>query len=230
MAVFALADLHLGFSVDKPMDIFGDQWKGHPEKIEANWRETVGEGDTVLLPGDLSWGMTFEEARPDLEWIGRLPGRKILVRGNHDYWWSKIGQLRELLPTSMTALQNDVVSVENLTIAGSRGWDIPIEGLSPDVSSDAKVFERERLRLKMSLEKAPKDLPIVVMMHFPPFVEGFDHAGFSDILERFGVRAVVFGHYHGPDAARAFTGRRGGVNYIFCAADGVGFRPVPVDF
>jgi uncharacterized protein len=228
LAIFALADLHLGFAADKPMDIFGAQWKDHPGKIERNWRAAVGPDDTVLLPGDLSWGMTYDAAEPDLKWIHELPGKKIVIRGNHDYWWSKITRLRGLLPPSIIPLQYECMVAENYVIAGTRGWTLPVPGLSEDIEADGKVYERERLRLDASLAKAPRGLPIIAMMHFPPFIKDVDHRGFSDILEQFGVAVCVYGHFHGPDAAKAFTGVRNGVRYVFCAADGVDFTPVRI--
>lgn len=228
MAIWALADLHLGFAVDKPMDIFGEVWRDHPAKIEAAWRETVAPEDTVLVAGDISWGMTLDEAMPDLEFIDRLPGRKVMIRGNHDSWWVKIGQLRKRVPASIHVLQHDATIVEGFAVCGTRGWDLPIPGYSMNVLADEKVFERERQRLRLSFEKVAPGWPIIVMLHYPPVVKGRDAVGFSDIIEEFGAHTVVYGHYHGPDKDLAFEGERNGVRYIFCAADAVGFRPVRV--
>jgi uncharacterized protein len=226
VSLYAIADLHLGFAVEKPMDIFGEQWKDHARKIETAWKETVEDDDTVLIPGDISWAMTLEQARADLDWIHTLPGRKILLRGNHDYWWSSLAKVRNALPISMTALQNDHLVVEDYAIAGTRGWNIPVEGFSDDLEADRKIFERERGRLELSLSKIPPERTVIAMTHFPPVIKGNNHPGFSDILEKRGVRLCVYGHYHGADVARAFQGELRGVRYVFCAADGVDFRPV----
>lgn len=208
------------------MDIFGDQWRDHHLKIEEAWQAAVRPEDMVLLPGDLSWAMTLEEARVDLEWIDRLPGKKIILRGNHDYWWSSIKKVRDALPPSMMALQNDFFETEKYIIAGSRGWNLPLEGLSQDIAADEKIFQRERGRLILSLRNAPKGKPLIVMMHYPPFVKGCKETGFSDILEEYGAAICVYGHFHGPDSKRAYVGKHGNVRYYFCAADGVNFAPV----
>ncbi|MCB9487467.1 MAG: metallophosphoesterase [Deltaproteobacteria bacterium] len=230
MAFFALADLHLGFSVDKPMDIFGDQWIDHPAKIEAGWRATVGEDDVVLLAGDISWGMTLEEAAADLDFIHRLPGRKIMIRGNHDYWWSSANKVRRALPPSIRIVHHDYVVVDDFVVAGTRGWNIPVpEICDDDVEADAKIFERERGRLELAFRGIPKDKPLIAMMHYPPFFSDIDHVGYTDILEAAGARMVVYGHLHGEDHALAFNGVRHGVRYVFCAADGVDFTPVRLE-
>ena len=222
MAVFAISDLHLP-ARQKPMDIFGAHWENHFDRIAEDWRSRVTDEDIVLLPGDLTWAMHLEEALEDLGRIGELPGRKLILRGNHDYWWSAIGRVRRALPEGMFALQNDSMVLDGIVFAGSRGWTIPA-GENPD-ENDVRIYERERMRLEMSLKtarsKAP-DAPLVVMMHYPPLMESA--AGFSDILEQYGVDHCVYGHLHGAGLNGAIRGERGSVRYHQVSCDGLGFK------
>ena len=222
MAVYAIADLHLPARV-KPMDVFGEHWKNHFERIQADWRARVGEGDVVLLPGDLSWAMKLEEAIEDLNSIGALPGTKLLLRGNHDYWWSSIGRVRRALGENMYALQNDSVLIDGRLYAGSRGWVIPAPDAPED--DDTRIYNRERMRLEMSLQHArarDPQAPITVMMHYPPLTE--EQPGFSDILERYGVTDCVYGHLHGAGLYGAVRGDRRGVRYHQVSCDGLDFK------
>lgn len=221
MAVYAISDLHLPARV-KPMDVFGDHWKNHFERIQADWRARVGEEDVVLLPGDLSWAMRLEEALEDLNSIAALPGVKLLLRGNHDYWWSSIGRVRRALGENMYALQNDSVLIGGRLYAGSRGWTIPS---GEDAQDDVHIYNRERMRLEMSLKNArakDADAPITVMMHYPPLTE--ELAGFSDILEAYGVQDCVYGHLHGAGLYGAVRGERRGVRYHQVSCDGLDFK------
>lgn len=225
MAFFAIADLHLGFGVNKPMDQFGDQWIDHPRKIAEGWRRVVGEDDVVLIPGDISWAMRPREIEPDLKFLAELPGRKVLLRGNHDYWWQSIGKVRELLPAGFLAVQNDCLTIDGWAVCGARGWNIPGSGLPGN--DDPKLYKRERERLGLSLREAPAGLLKIVMLHFPPWLNGLEHRGFTDLLEKHGVAVCVFGHLHGaPDHRLAPRGERAGIHYLFCAADAVDFTPV----
>ena len=222
MTVFAISDLHLP-ARQKPMDIFGAQWENHFERISEDWRERVTDEDIVLLPGDLTWAMHLEEAMEDIYRVGELPGRKLILRGNHDYWWSAIGRVRRALPEGMFALQNDVIKLDGILFAGSRGWTIPI-GDNPD-EDDVRIYNRERMRLEMSLKAAKRidpDAPIVTMMHYPPLME--TAKGFSDILEAYGVSDCVYGHLHGAGLNGAIRGERGSVRYHQVSCDGLGFK------
>jgi predicted phosphohydrolase len=225
VAFLAIGDLHLGSLVDKPMDIFGEAWRGHVERLAANWRRVVTDDDVVLVPGDISWAMKLAEAAPDLQWLAALPGRKVLLRGNHDYWWEAIGKVRAALPARMIALQNDHVVLDGVVIGGARGWNLPTADGAGD--NDARIYARERQRLAMSFEKAPPDLPRIAMLHFPPALNGADDPGFTDILERLGVRVCVYGHLHGASDHRlGLQGEQRGVRYVLCAADAIDFTPV----
>ena len=221
MAVYAISDLHLPAG-QKPMDIFGPHWIGHFDRIRADWRERVKPEDTVLLPGDLTWAMRLEDAAEDLQSIGELPGRKILLRGNHDYWWSSIGRVRRALPEGMFALQNDAMLLDGRLYAGTRGWTLP----GPDAAEeDLKIYRRERMRLEMSLKCARRlseDALITALLHYPPLTD--DEPGFSDILEAYGVTDCVYGHLHGPAIYGAVRGLRGSVRYHQVSCDGLDFR------
>lgn len=222
MAVYAISDLHLPARV-KPMDVFGEHWKNHFERIRADWISRVGEQDVVLLPGDLSWAMRLEEAIEDLDSIAALPGTKLLLRGNHDYWWNSIGRVRRALKENMFALQNDSVLIGGRLYAGSRGWTIPAADAPED--NDMRIYNRERMRLEMSLKNARArdgEAPITVMMHYPPLTE--EQAGFSDILEAYGVQDCVYGHLHGAGLYGAVRGERRGVKYHQVSCDGLDFK------
>lgn len=205
------------------MDIFGPHWLNHFERIREDWLARVCAEDIVLLPGDLTWAMHLEEAMEDLARVGELPGIKLLLRGNHDYWWSSIGRVRRALPEGCFALQNDSMLLNGVLFAGSRGWQIPSE---PDGDSDdARIYRRERQRLEMSLSNArakSEDAPLVVMMHYPPRSENTE--GFSDILKNYGVERVVYGHLHGAGLAGAIRGEIEGIIYHQVSCDGLDFK------
>ena len=221
MSVFAIADLHLP-AQQKPMDIFGDHWKDHFQRVRQDWIERVRQDDLVLLPGDFSWAMRLEDAMEDLESVGALPGKKLLLRGNHDYWWSSIGRVRRALPEGMFALQNDSLRFDGRLYAGTRGWTLP----GPETSADdARIYQRERLRLEMSLKharRADESAPITAIMHYPPLTD--EEPGFSDILEAYGVEDCVYGHLHGAAIYGAVRGERRGVRYHQVSCDGLDFK------
>lgn len=233
MAIFGISDLHLSFSADKPMHVFGEHWRGHAERMAAAWDALVGADDVVLCPGDLSWAMRLEGAAPDLSWIAARPGRlKVLTRGNHDYWWSAIGKVRAALPPGLVALQNDAVDLGEVVVAGSRLWSCP--GALDFTAADEKIHLREVGRLRSSLELGRSiagERPLLAAIHYPPFAADRERSAtaYSALLEEFGVALCVYGHLHGRHAHRtAFEGERGGVRYRLIACDRLGFRPVQV--
>lgn len=229
VALYAIADLHLSFSTDKPMDIFGSQWDQYEEKIRDNWIRTVASTDTVLIPGDISWAMKLEDAAQDLRWIHELPGRKILLRGNHDYWWSSLSKMQKLY-SDMDFLQNNYYVYDSaegpVAICGTRGW------LSPNPNkfdeNDRKIYERELLRLKLSLDAAVADGHdrLIVMTHYPPTNDSKAYSGFQEIYEAYGVEKVVYGHLHSESSfASGLQGVHGSVEYRLVSCDYLGFKP-----
>lgn len=227
MRIFAIADLHLPGGDVKPMDVFGPHWERHFERISEDWRARVGEEDVVLLPGDTSWAMQLRDALPDLLRIADLPGRKILLRGNHDYWWSSLSRLRAALPEGFYALQNDALLLSGTLFAGTRGWLCTC-----DDPQDRKIHEREVQRLALSLQAARRlsaDAPIVAMLHYPPFPEPPEQTGFTRLLSEYGVRVAVYGHLHGASTARAFNGLFEGVRYQLVSCDALRFALCEVE-
>ena len=225
MRIYAIGDLHLPGAQSKPMDVFGAHWEGHFEKIEQDWRSRVQPEDLVLVPGDLSWAMTLEEATPDLRRICALPGCKLLLRGNHDYWWSSLTRVRAMLPEGNWALQNDARMIGDAVFCGTRGWNV-ISETSTD-AQNLKIYRREVMRLELSLKDAAEKAqgrPIVCMLHFPPFGEKRESSGFTELLESYGVHTCVYGHLHGEGIRAAFEGERGGVRYKLVSCDSLGFR------
>lgn len=223
MRLYAIADPHLSRAEPKPMTVFGPGWEGHPDAFFKGWCSVVDEEDLVLVPGDLSWAMRFEDALPDLEDIAELPGRKVILRGNHDYWWPSISKLRRSLPGGMFAVQNDAVEVDGVVVAGSRGWVCP--GSRGFTDQDDKIYRREAERLALSLRAAER-LPgryRVVMLHFPPTNPRLQPSAFTEMIKDFGPDALVFGHVHGDN--EGILGRLDGIDVHFVAADAIGFVP-----
>ncbi len=223
MRIYAIADLHLSLTSEKPMDVFGEAWRGHTEKLERNWRDTVAEDDLVLIPGDISWAMQLNAALPDLLFLGALPGKKILIKGNHDYWWSAIGRVRAALPAGMRALQNDSFAEDGVGICGSRGWLCP--GSGNFTADDEKIYKRELDRLSLSICSLPDVETKIAMLHYPPFADKDRGSGFTERFEAAGVQIAVYGHLHGEANRNAFEGERNGIVYHCVAADKLDFTP-----
>ena len=223
MRLFAIADPHLSRADPKPMDIFGPGWEGHPEAFFEGWRNTVADDDLVLVPGDISWAMHFEDALVDLRDIAELPGRKVLLRGNHDYWWPSISKLRAGLPDGMYAIQNDALEVDGVVVAGTRGWICP--GSHGFEDHDDKIYRREVERLRLSLRAAERleGHTFVVMLHFPPTNARLERSEFVDLIEDAAPDALVFGHVHG--GREAVLESMEGVDVHFVAADALQFVP-----
>lgn len=226
--LFALADLHLSLSGAKPMDVFGEAWTDHAGRMAKAWDRSVGPEDTVLLPGDLSWAGDLEEAAPDLEWIGARPGFKLLLKGNHDYWWPSLAKLRRALPDGCEPLQNTAVRVGEWVVVGARGWTSPDDPTAGE--QDAAIFRRELERLRLSIADADRRfdraLPRLAMVHYPPWVEGREPTEVVGVLRESGVKACVYGHLHGEDHRLGVVGVRDGLRFHLVAADAVAFEPV----
>ena len=201
MKVYAISDLHLSNAVNKPMEIFGAKWENYLEKIEKEINLKMSNDDILLLCGDLSWALKLTDAICDIEYISKFKGKKVIIKGNHDYWWQSISKVRETLPESVFAIQNDVLKFGDIIICGTRGWTCPENGtLSPD---DQKIYLREGERLKLSLEKMRQirqvNDKVICIMHFPPFNAKRQSSIFTEILSEYKVDAVVYGHLHGKD-------------------------------
>ena len=231
MKVFAVSDPHLSFTAEKPMSIFGAVWENHWEAIAADWLEKVGADDIVLLPGDISWGMTTDEARKDLETIGAMPGKKIYVKGNHDYWWGSLSKVRAILPEGSYCIQNDALKFGKFIFCGSRGWSVPEIGVKPD-PNDEKLLRREQLRLELSLKAAeklatgdPQEIKIG-MMHFPPFDSRMSSTPFTDLFAKYGVKKVVYGHLHGQKCRAELRSVKNDIEYYLTSCDITGNKLV----
>jgi predicted phosphohydrolase len=201
MALYALSDPHLSHGVNKPMDIFGNRWKDHTQRIKYFWERTVTENDTVVLPGDISWGMTLEEALPDLLFLESLPGKKILSKGNHDYWWVTLSKIKKAFEEhkieSIDLLYNNAFPCEDYAICGSRGWFT--ENASPSGTDFDKIVAREAGRIERSLIAGmalDKKEPLV-FLHFPPVMNDFVCREILDVLHKYGVKRCFYGHMHG---------------------------------
>ena len=221
MAIFGLSDLHLHINnPQKDMSIFGDIWKNHKDKIFRNWTNTVGKEDIVLISGDISWSLKYEDAAVDLAFIGDLPGKKIMVRGNHDFWWrrkatSKIQNDLE----NIFLLQGTSLMLDDIWFTGTRGWRLE-NGMPED---SRKIFDREINYLIRGLEAVPKDAGCkIVLLHYPPFNEDFKHNAFANILVDYKVDMVVYGHIH---SGEFMDGNINGVEYRYVAGDYLSFVP-----
>ncbi len=233
MKIFALGDPHLSFGRPKPMDVFGPLWADHPRQIAAAWDGVVGPDDVVLVPGDISWAHNLAEAAPDLQFLAERRGRlKVLLKGNHDTWWSSIGKVRAALPPGLAALDKDALRLpEGVVLCGARGWNLPDMPWS-DPEKDPPLYHRELERLGLSLAAArrlaqPGDA-LLALLHYPPLGPGGTASRVLEKLAAAGVARAVYGHLHGDDHRWAPRGPHGGVDLVFVAADYTGFAPVEV--
>lgn len=226
MRVYAIADLHLATVTPKPMTVFGPNWAGHPQAIFDQWQELVRPQDLVLLPGDLSWAMRLPDAMTDLAPVAALPGTKVLLRGNHDYWWPTAAKLRAALPPGMLAVVNDAVRVGNVVVCGSRGWLTP--GHEPLSDDDTRLLTREAERLSLSVKAAralrqPGD-HLILMLHYPPATPPYPANPITRVIDDARPDLIVYGHLHGVPVERSLR-HVGGVPAHLVAADGLKFRP-----
>lgn len=224
MRTFIVGDLHLGNdpSIEKPMAVFGDAWKDHDKRIQEYWDQTVSPEDLVIIAGDISWALHLDEALADLVWIHERPGRKVLIKGNHDLWWTGITKLN-LLYDDLYFLQNTCFDAGDFMICGSRGWICPgTEGFS---EQDKKIYLRESLRLRASLEDARRkaDKEIIGVLHYPPTNDKMQSSAFTGLFEEYGVSRVYYGHLHGQDAfKKGLRGNLNGVSYELISLDYLG--------
>lgn len=228
MALFAIADLHLSFGTDKPMDVFSG-WDNYTERIENNWRKVVNDNDTVVIAGDISWSMSLDNLYNDFKFINDLPGKKLIIKGNHDYWWDTMKKMKAFLNENgfdtINIIHNSaekVDGIEGIAVCGTRGWFY-------DAVGDKKVLLREAGRLETSISVAEKaGLEPIVFLHYPPVYNGYCCDEIMDVLKAHKVRRCYFGHLHGKAAATAFEGEYEGIVFRLISCDHTGFAPVIV--
>lgn len=224
MKVYAISDLHLSINNPKPMDIFGNNWDNYWKKIKSNWKNVVTENDVVLISGDISWALKLQDAIPDLEEIDKLPGKKIIIRGNHDYWWTSYQKVKNVLPKNICAVQNNAVAFDDVVICGTRIWSIPTDNSS---EHDKKIYARELIRLKMTLDEANNlsqgKLPIILMLHYPPFNALWQDSEVTNLIDNYkNVQHVVYGHLHGKDCRAQKVVIKNDIPYHLTSCDQVG--------
>ncbi len=231
MIIYTISDLHLPLGIDKPMDIFGRRWENYVEKTEYNWKNTVKEDDLVILGGDFSWATYLEESEKDFEFLNDLPGQKILLKGNHDYWWTTHSKLKKFMEekkfSTVSFLHNNSYLAGNIGICGTRGWSLD----SITSAEDKKIYERELLRLKLSIDdaKGKGAERIFVFTHFPPVTEQLKSTAFHRILAEEKVERCVYGHLHGISHKNAFEGIIDGVEYTLASGDYTGFELIKLE-
>lgn len=234
MSIYAIADLHLSFIEDKPMEVFGSNWENHAEKIKNNWIGKVKDDDYVILPGDFSWAMYLKDTYKDFEYLEKLPGNKILLKGNHDYWWGGISKMDEYLKennfSNINFLYNNAYLIENVLIVGTRGWNLT------DSEENEKMLNRECIRLKLSIDyginKFGNDKEIIVFMHYPPISKAGLSNGYTrkyiEILKEYGVKKCYYGHLHGSSHNEAIEGNVNGIEFYLVSSDYLNFNLVKV--
>ena len=231
MRIYAIGDLHLAGGTGKTMDRFGEHWHRHDAKVFEAWDRVVGENDVVLIVGDTSWAMRLEDARPDLDRIGRQKGRKLLLKGNHDYWWGSREKLRKVLDPSIEIVNASSIVIDGIAIAGTRGWLCPNDLFFE--ADDAKIYEREVGRLKTALEslrgRQSEYEALIVAMHYPPTNDRHEPSGFTDLIDGCSAALCVYGHIHGEYIRTALTGMRGRTDYRLVSADAVDFAPALIE-
>lgn len=228
MAVYAIADLHLSFGTDKPMDVFSG-WTDYTERIKTNWQKLVGKDDTVVIAGDISWAMKLNETDADFSYINSLNGRKIILKGNHDYWWSTKAKMEKYLADkgfdTISILHNNYYVADGTAICGTRGWFYDAEK-----DADMLILRREVGRLRMSIEPAIKDgYDPVVFLHYPPVYNNMECEEIMNVLREYNIKKCFYGHIHGGNAARrAFNGEKYGIRFRLTACDYLGFTPLAI--
>jgi len=231
MAIYTIGDMHLSFSEDKPMSIFGENWNDHEEKIKKDWIEKVKENDLVVIPGDFSWSTYLKETVKDFGFLNKLPGKKLLLKGNHDYWWTTLKSMREFLEENnfenIDFIYNTAYEFENYIIAGTRGWGQNEEG------EDKKLLKREAGRLELSLKEASKlnvngEKEVIVFLHYPPIIKSNitnnEMSDFIKIMRTYNVKRCYYGHLHSSSIREAVEGQYYGIDFKLVSADGLAFK------
>ena len=226
MAIYTIADLHLSFNTDKPMNVFGKNWDNYEEKIKEDWLSKVKDEDLVILPGDYSWAMYLEETEKDFEFINNLPGKKILLKGNHDYWWTTVTNMRNYIKEkkfeNIDFLHNNSYEFEDKIITGTKGWN-----LSAD-DEDIRLTNREVARLELSIKdginRYGNDKEIIVFMHYPPVTKNYMQTGYMEIMKKYNIKRCYYGHLHAQSIIDAVEGDVDGIELKLVSSDGVDFK------
>lgn len=244
MKIWAISDPHLSFGVlNKNMDVFGSKWKGYTDKIKENWEKQISTNDLILIPGDISWAMEAKEAIPDLEWLHALKGTKVILKGNHDYWWGSLNKAKAILPSSIHLIHNNALYWPGVAIGGTRLWDTseynfneyidyipnPKVKIKETQEDQQKIFERELIRLEMSLKELKADAPLrIALTHYPPISADLKDSKASKILEKYQVNICLFGHLHNVKQEAHLFGEKNGVKYILTSCDYLNFNPIQI--
>lgn len=236
MAIYAIGDLHLSFGEDKPMDIFGDNWKNHYEKIKNNWNKKIKDEDTVLLPGDFSWAIDLEGTKKDFEYLNSLPGKKVMINGNHDYWWTTSKKMNDFLEENnfkdIYFIKNNAIQISNLIIVGTRGWSFT------DTENGEKMYNRETIRLENSIKYAyqnfqTENCKIICMLHYPPITKTMiaknEPSKYLEILKKYNINHLIYGHLHGESHLDAVEGNVDGVELKLVSSDFLNFEPYCIE-
>lgn len=230
MSIFVIADLHLSFNNPKPMDVFGENWINHEEKIRKNWIENVKKEDIVILPGDFSWEMYLEKTKLDFEYLNNMPGNKILLKGNHDYWWTTVTSMRKFLKennfTNIDFLYNNSYEYDGKILCGTRGWSIV------DEQMDKRLINRELIRLELSIKdginRFGNDKEIIVFMHYPPITKAKiiaqQEMEFIELMKKYKIKRCYYGHLHGASIVDAVEGEVEGIEFKLVSADKMNFK------
>lgn len=234
MSIYTIGDLHLSFNENKPMSIFGENWQGHENKIKDNWIRNVKDDDLVVLPGDFSWSMYLNDTFKDFQYLKELPGRKLLLKGNHDYWWSTLTSMRNYLKKNnienIDFVYNNAYEFENCIIAGTRGWN------QTDENEDKKLVKREAIRLELSIQdgikKYGEEKEIIAFMHYPPITNSNlvqnEMSEFVRIMKKYNIEKCYYGHLHSTAIREAVEGEHFGINFKLVSADGIDFKLIKV--
>ena len=224
MAIYTIGDLHLSFNDPKPMDIFGKNWENHEEKIKRDWISKVGKEDTVIHPGDFSWAMYLKDTVKDFEYLNSLPGKKIMLKGNHEYWWTTITNMKKFLNehnfNNIDFIQNNSIEVENKVICGTRGWSLVNES-----EDEKRLIAREALRLELSIKSGlEKNKEIIVFMHYPPIIKQNMDNEFTKVLKKYNIKKCYYAHLHGKSIQEAVEGNIQGIEFKLVSADALDFK------
>ena len=232
MSIFTIADLHLALGIDKPMDVFGGRWSNYMEKLKENWISNVSQNDTVIIPGDVSWATYIDSAYEDFRFIEDLPGKKVISKGNHDYWWTTSSKLNKYLTennlSTISFMHNNAFELEKVAVCGTRGWKGP--GEEDFKKDDEKIYKREIERLELSIKAALKlELSrMMVFMHYPPVTVKSPMTGFIDIMKKYEIKECYYGHLHGEGIKGAIEGEYEGIKLKLVSADYLNFKPFKI--